>query len=185
MFSVEWDGKVTVNSSGAALSPYIHFGICWCRWTYCTARRLHMGLCRALWWVFLILPFNVWVDAKDTPQCEWELEFKQEISPCYNLTFSMFELSAWVLCLFFTFMVTGKPAWPACAGPMSWSVCSAPTARLHTCNSHRPLNFGRRKRNSRSRRLQIGESWHALWGHYHFFFLVYLLLHHAWRLQAI
>lgn len=135
MFSVEWDGKVTVNSSGAAPSPYIHFGICWCSWTYCTAKRLHMGLRRALWWVFLVLSFYVWVDAKGTPQREWELIFKQQISPCYNLTFSLLEHSAWGLCLFFTFRVMGKSAWSASAGPMGWSVCSATAARLHTCTN--------------------------------------------------
>lgn len=142
--------------------------------------RAYTWSCIALWWVFLVVPFNVWRNAKDTPQCEWELVFQQRICPCYNLTFSIFERSAWVL--WHRFRVMGKPAWPARADPMSWSVALSPQPGFTRVQTSA---FWEKKINRRSRRLRIGKSWHALWGHYHFFSLVYLLLHHAWRLQAI
>lgn len=171
MFSVEWDGKVTVNSSGTALSPYIHVGICWWSWTYCTPKRLHMGLHRALWWVFLVLSFYVWVDAKGTPQCEWE-----QISPPHNLIFSNAQLG---FCVCFSLSgwqrnMLDQPVLAPWAG-----VCALPPqpgfTRVQTSA------FWEKKKKQEKQK----KSWHALWGHHHFFSRVYLLLHHAWRLQAI
>lgn len=179
MFSVEWDGKVTVNSSEAALSPYIHFGICLCSWTYCTAKRLHVGLCRALWWVFLVF-FYVWVDAKGTPQCEWELVFKQQISPSYNLTFLnaqlgvcvCFSLSGWQINLL------DQPVLAPWAG-----VCALPPQP--GCTHVQTSAFWEKKKKQEKQETMGREILACSVGTLPFLFPCLLAAHHAWRLQAI